>query len=268
MSNPRIAARFAALKAANRLGLVTFITAGDPNYETCQEILLGLPAMGADIIELGMPFSDPIADGPAIQAASLRALSSGMNVARTLELVAELRTQNKTTPVVLMGYYNPIYRYGVQPFARDAAAAGVDGVIVVDLPPEEDAECREPLASVAIDFIRLVTPTTTPQRLQTIAAHASGFLYYVTLTGVTGTQDMAVDDTREALQRLRSQVKLPVAAGFGIKSAQQIAALQGAADAVVVGSAIVREIEKTLNTPKETANATLQFVKHLAGGLV
>ena len=243
----RIVKRFAALKAAGRGGLVTFLTAGDPNHDTCEEILLGLPEAGADLIELGMPFSDPMADGPVIQAASLRALNAGAEMGRTLDLVKSFRTKDGETPIVLMGYYNPIYSYGVERFLIDAREAGVDGLIVVDLPPEEDAELCVPALEAGLNFIRLATPTTDEERLAAVLRNTSGFVYYVSVLGITGTKSAAEDQVKLAVKRLRRHTELPIAVGFGIKTAATVAEIATTADASVVGSAIVQRIADNLD---------------------
>jgi tryptophan synthase alpha chain len=235
----RIATRFAALKAEGRGGLITFLTAGDPNLDTSRELLFGLPAAGADIIELGMPFSDPMADGPAIQAGSLRALKSGMTLKKTLALVADFRKQDSDTPIVLMGYYNPIYIYGTEAFVTDARAAGVDGLIIVDLPPEEVDELWKPANAAGIDFIFLTAPTSDDERLPVIVKRASGFLYYVSITGITGTKSAELSDIEDAVERLRRHTDLPIGVGFGIKTPDQARGIASVADAAVVGSALV-----------------------------
>lgn len=238
----RIAARFADLKARQRAAFVPFVTAGDPDFDISLAILKALPGAGADVIELGMPFSDPMADGPAVQASSLRALKAGGNMNRTLELVRAFRDGDDKTPVVLMGYYNPIHVRGADRFAREAAEAGVDGLLVVDLPPEEDAVLLKPARALGLDVIRLVTPTTHDARLATVLNGASGYLYYVSITGVTGTKSFAEDAVRAALARIRKASSLPVAVGFGIKTPAQAAQIARIADAAVVGSAIVNVI--------------------------
>lgn len=267
----RIDRRFAALKEQGRGGLVTFITAGDPDHETSLALLKGLPAAGADIIELGMPFTDPMADGPAIQAAGLRALKAGARMTRTLELVRAFRTQDQDTPLVLMGYYNPIYAYGVERFLVDAKAAGVDGLIVVDLPPEEDQELFEPACRAGVSFIRLTTPTTDDQRLPSVLANTSGFVYYVSVTGITGAASASSAAIDEAIARLRRHTDLPLAVGFGISTPDQAAAVARVADAAVVGSAIVRQVEANLDAEgKPTAGLVdnvLGFVQALAQGV-
>jgi len=243
----RIEKRFAELRAESRGGLILFVTAGDPDAETSAAILRGLPAAGADIIEIGMPFSDPMADGPAIQTAGQRALKAGASMARTLELVRGFRVEDDATPLVLMGYYNPIYAYGLDAFARDAGAAGVDGLILVDLPPEEEDEFRPAAESAGLSLIRLVAPTTDDDRLAAVTADARGFVYYVSVIGVTGAASAAEDDLRAAVARLRDRTDLPVAIGFGVKTPDQAAAVATIADAAVVGSALVQRIADGLD---------------------
>jgi tryptophan synthase alpha chain len=235
----RIAARFAELKAQGKAAFVPFITAGDPDFETSRAILEALPGAGADVIELGMPFTDPMADGPAVQASSLRALQAGATMARTFELVRGFRQRDNKTPIVLMGYYNPVHARGAEAFVREAAAAGVDGLIIVDLPPEEDAVLLKPAQAAGIDIIRLVTPTTHDARLAKVLSGASGYLYYVSITGVTGTKSFSEDNVKAALTRIRKASNLPVAVGFGIRTPAQAAQIARIADAAVVGSAIV-----------------------------
>ncbi len=238
----RIESRFAELKAANRAAFMPFITAGDPDFETSFEILQELPAAGADLIELGVPFSDPMADGPAVQASSLRALHAGMNVPKVLELVKRFRKSDSKTPIVLMGYYNPIHAYGTARLAKDAAAAGVDGLITVDLPPEEDEVLRVPAEAQGLDIVRLATPTTDDKRLATIANGAGGFLYYVSITGVTGTKDFVGSEVENAVTHMKAKAGLPIAVGFGIKTPEQAAQIARFADGAVVGSAIVTRV--------------------------
>jgi tryptophan synthase alpha chain len=266
----RIATRFANLKSAGRAGLVTFITAGDPNLETSLEILKQLPQAGADFIELGMPFSDPMADGPAIQASSLRALNNGASMLRTLDMVREFRKSDSDTPIILMGYFNPIYIYGVDTFVEDAAESGVDGFIIVDLPPEEPEMC-EPVKNAGLSFIYLTAPTTDDQRLPTVLEHASGFIYYASVIGITGTTSASTSDIEKALERLRQHSNLPIAVGFGIKTAEQAHEIAKYADAVVVGSAFVSMVSENLNedgTAKNgCAEAVLKLVRKIAGGL-
>ena len=253
----RIAARFAELKAQQRAGFVPFVTAGDPDFDTSLAILKALPGAGADVIELGMPFSDPMADGPAVQASSLRALRAGGTMNRTLELVREFRKTDGKTPIVLMGYYNPIHIRGAETFARDAADAGVDGLLVVDLPPEEDAVLLMPAKAPGLDVIRLVTPTTHDARLVTVLNGASGYLYYVSITGVTGTKSFAEDDVKAALTRIRKASSLPVAVGFGIKTPAQAAQIARIGDAAVVGSAIVNVVAERQKDGREKVVAAV-----------
>lgn len=271
MTATRIERRFAALKSANRGGLVTFITAGDPNYELSLDLLRQLPAAGADVIELGMPFTDPMADGPAIQASSLRALKTGMTLRKCLKLVSEFRKGDNETPIILMGYYNPIYSYTVPAFLKDAKAAGVDGLIVVDLPPEEDEELCLPALKAGLNFIRLATPTTDDKRLPMVLRNTSGFVYYVSIAGITGTRSAANADVSAAVGRLKRHTDLPVAVGFGIKTAEQAAAIAKVADAAVVGSALVSRIgahvgEDGSASPKAVED-TLALVRDLAAGV-
>ncbi|MBI3419910.1 MAG: tryptophan synthase subunit alpha [Proteobacteria bacterium] len=238
----RIDQRFAALKQKNQAGFVAFITAGDPDEATSLALMKALPKAGVDIIELGMAFTDPMADGPAIQAADLRALASGITLAKTLNMVREFRKSDSTTPVVLMGYTNPVYRYGFEKFAKDAAQSGADGLIVVDLPPEEDEELRGPAKAAGLHVIRLATPTTDDKRLPVVLKDSGGFLYYVSITGITGAARPDEERVRKAIERIQKSTKLPVAVGFGVKDAESAAAIARTADAVVVGSAIVQQI--------------------------
>lgn len=240
----RLAARFAQLKKQDRAAFVPFISAGDPDQEISFAILEKLPGVGADVIELGMPFTDPMADGPAVQASSLRALKAGANMIRTLDMVRKFRKNDHATPIVLMGYYNPVHAYGTARFIRDAAAAGADGLIIVDLPPEEDDVLRVPAQAQGLDLIRLVTPTTDDARLATVIDGASGFLYYVSITGVTGTKSFETAKVAAALTRIKKATDLPVAVGFGVRTPEQAAAIAAIADGVVVGSAIVDRIAK------------------------
>jgi tryptophan synthase alpha chain len=266
----RIDRRFASLRHQGRAALVTFITAGDPDLQTSTAILKALPGAGADVIELGMPFTDPMADGPAIQASGLRALQSGQTMRKTLAMVAEFRKDDPDTPLVLMGYYNPIYVYGVEAFLRDAKAAGVDGLIVVDLPPEEDEELCLPALEAGVNFIRLATPTTDEKRLPAVLANTSGFVYYVSITGITGSAAPDVDKVGAAVARLKRHSHLPVAVGFGVKNAASAAALAAKADGVVVGSALVDAIKASLNDGKasaKTLGAVTGLVKELAEGV-
>ncbi|MGA8402298.1 MAG: tryptophan synthase subunit alpha [Stellaceae bacterium] len=267
----RIERRFAALKAERRAGLVAYLVAGDPDLETSTRLFEGVAAAGADLIEIGMPFSDPMADGPSIQAGGLRALQNGMTLKKTLTLVRHLRARDPDTPYVLMGYYNPIYRYGAEAFAKDAAAAGVDGLIIVDLPPEEEAELAEPATAAGLDLVRLATPTSDEHRLPTIVKRASGFVYYVAIAGITGTRSADAGAVREAVARLRRFTKLPVAVGFGIKNAEQAAEVARAADAAAVGTALVDRLAQNLDSGgKATAglvDAVLGDIAALAQGI-
>jgi len=267
----RIRRRFEALKAQGRGGLITFLTAGDPNLDTSREILFGLPGAGADIIELGMPFSDPMADGPAIQAGSLRALKAGMTLKKTLALVADFRAQDPDTPVVLMGYFNPIYIYGTEAFVTDAHAAGVDGLIIVDLPPEEVDELWKPAAAAGIDFIFLTAPTSDDERLPVIVKRASGFVYYVSITGITGTRSADLADVEDAVCRLRRHTDLPIGVGFGIKTPDQARGIASVADAAVVGSALVDIIAGNLDGDGKAGpglvDGVLGLVSELAHGV-
>lgn len=243
----RIARRFAALKAENRAGLVTFTTAGDPDPATSAEILHGIAKAGADLIEIGVPFSDPMADGPAIQASSLRAIKAGMTLRKVLAMVTEFRKIDDETPIVLMGYYNPIYIYGVDAFLLDAKTAGVDGLIVVDLPPEEEGELCLPALKAGINFIYLTAPTTDDARLPRVVEHASGFVYFVSITGITGTKSAQATDVAAHVQRIQKHTDLPVAVGFGIRTPEQAAGIAQVADAAVVGSALVDRITANLD---------------------
>jgi tryptophan synthase alpha chain len=267
----RIARRFASLQREGRGGLVTFISAGDPDHDTCLDLLRGLPGAGADLIELGMPFTDPMADGPAIQAAGLRALKGGACMRRTLDLARRFRESDSDTPLILMGYYNPIDSYGVARFVADAKAAGVDGLIVVDLPPEEDLELCLPARGAALDFIRLATPTTDDARLPVVLNNSSGFVYYVSITGITGAASASEAAILEAVARLRRHTSLPVAVGFGVNTPAQAAAVAKIADAAVVGSAIVRRIESGLDADGKAkpglVKDVLAFVSELAAGV-
>jgi len=243
----RIQARFAALKDEGRAGLVTFLCGGDPDPETFSAILEGLPAAGADLIEIGMPFSDPMADGPSIQAGNLRALSAGMTLPRLLDLVRRFREKDRVTPIVLMGYYNPIHAYGRLRFLKDVKRLEVDGLIIVDLPPEEDDELCVPALEEGIDFIRLATPTTDDRRLPKVLSNSSGFLYYVSITGITGAAAPVADQVGAAVRRIRSHTELPIAVGFGIREPDQAAEIARQADAAVVGSALVDLVKANLD---------------------
>jgi tryptophan synthase alpha chain len=267
----RIDRRFADLKREGRAGLVTFTMAGDPDTKTSLAILKELPKAGADMIELGMPFTDPMADGPAIQAGGLRALNAGQDMVKTLGMVRAFRKGDNATPIVLMGYYNPIYIYGVERFLKDAKSAGVDGLIIVDLPPEEDEELCLPALRAGLNFIRLSTPTTDDKRLPAVLANTSGFVYYVSITGITGSAAPDVGKVTEAVARIKRHTKLPVAVGFGVRTAKQAQALAAGAEAVVVGSALVNAIKESLDkngkATARTVKAVAKLVAELAGGV-
>jgi tryptophan synthase alpha chain len=267
----RIEARFAALRQQGRAALVTFLTAGDPDYETSLAILQSLPKAGADVIELGMPFTDPMADGPAIQAASLRALAAGQRMAGTLAMVRAFRATDAETPIVLMGYYNPIYVFGVDQFLVAAKAAGVDGLIVVDLPPEEDEELCLPALRAGLNFIRLATPTTDDRRLPAVLANASGFVYYVSVAGITGAAAPNAQRVGEAVARIKRVTSLPVAVGFGVRTAQAAAEIARGADGVVVGSALIDALKQSLDgngkATARTVGAVTGLVADLAAGV-
>ena len=266
----RIDARLAKLKVEGRAALVTFVTAGDPDTETSLSILKALPGAGADIIEFGMPFSDPMAEGPPIQAADIRALAAGQTMVKTLEQVRAFREGDDQTPIVLMGYYNPIYIYGVERFVSDAKAAGVDGLIIVDLPPEEDEELCLPAIKAGISFIRLATPTSDDKRLPVLLRNSSGFVYYVSVLGVTGVKSAAAGDVATAVARIKAHTPLPVMVGFGVKTGEQAAAIAAHADGVVVGSALVNAVRDSLKDGKATAatvDAVTDLVADLAAGV-
>jgi len=270
-ADSRIDRRFAALANEGRPALVAFITAGDPDYDSSLAIAKALPEAGADLIELGMPFSDPMADGPSVQASGLRALKAGQTMKKTLAMVRTFREGDTATPIVLMGYYNPIYSYGNERFLDDAKAAGVDGLIIVDLPPEADDELTIPAMKRGINFIRLAAPTTDDKRLPRVLQNTSGFLYYVSITGITGAAAPEVGKVASAVKRIKSHTKLPVAVGFGVRSAEQARALGEAADGVVVGSALVDAVKKSLDAngraTASTVNAVTSLVRDLAAGV-
>ncbi len=263
----RIERRFAALKAEGRAALVTFTMAGDPDSATSLALAKALPQAGADLIELGMPFTDPMADGPAIQAAGQRALRSGQTMKKTLAMVREFRQTDDATPVVLMGYYNPIYIYGVDKFLADAKAAGVDGLIIVDLPPEEDEELCLPTLKAGLNFIRLATPTTDDKRLPAVLTNTSGFVYYVSITGITGTATPDTAKVNAAVARIKRHTDLPVAVGFGVKNAESARAIAAGADAVVVGSALVGALQSTLDKNGKATASTVKAVTDLASDI-
>ena len=267
----RIDRRFAVLREQHRAALVTFVTAGDPDYGTSLKIIKGLPGAGADIIELGMPFTDPMADGPAIQAAGLRALRNGQTMDRTLSLVRGFREADRATPIVLMGYYNPIYVRGVDRFLFEAKAAGVDGLIVVDLPPEEDDELCIPAMAAGLNFIRLTTPTTDDARAPAVFKNTSGFVYYVSVLGITGTKTPDIQNVRANVIRLKGHTKLPIAVGFGVKTAAQARTIAKDADGIVIGSALVSAVRNSLTKDgmgsRETELAVHSLVAEIAQGL-
>ena len=262
----RLQTRFAELKQQNRAALVTFVTAGDPNYDTSLAILKGLPAAGADVIELGMPFTDPMADGPAIQLANIRALAAKQNLVKTLQMVREFRQDEQATPLVLMGYFNPIHKYGVERFVADAKEAGVDGLIVVDLPPEHNVDLCDPAQAAGIDFIRLTTPTTDDKRLPTVLNGSSGFVYYVSVAGVTGAGSATLEHVQEAVARLRRHTDLPISIGFGIRTPEHAATIARLADGVVVGSALIDQIGKAEND-QQAIDGVLSLCAALAEGV-
>lgn len=267
----RIARRFDKTRAEGRAALVTFLMCGDPDPTTSLAILKAMPGAGADVLEIGMPFTDPMADGPSIQAAGLRALKGGMTLHKTLGVVADFRKSDADTPVILMGYYNPIYVYGVEKFLVDAKAAGVDGMIVVDLPPEEDAELCIPALKAGLNFVRLATPTTDDARLPAVLANTSGFVYYVSITGITGAAIPDYSKVSEAVARIKRHTHLPVAVGFGVKNAQSAAAIAAHADGVVVGTALVDALKGSLDPDGKagpgTVEAVTRLVAELAGGV-
>ena len=267
----RIDRRFAALKREGRAALVTFVTAGDPDYATSLAIVKAVPGAGADVIELGMPFTDPMADGPAVQASSLRALKAGQTLPKTLDLVRAFRAGDGDTPIVLMGYYNPIYIYGVDRFLMDAVSAGVDGLIVVDLPAEEDDELCLPALKAGLNFIRLATPTTDDKRLPAVLANTSGFVYYVSITGITGAATPEFGRVAQAVARIKRHTDLPIAVGFGVKNAEHARAIAQGADGVVVGSALVEAVRTSLDADGKatarTVGAVTKLIAELADGV-
>lgn len=267
----RIEKRFEALASENRAAFVAFVTAGDPDFDTSLSILKGLPGSGVDAIEIGMPFTDPMAEGPPIQASYLRALKAGQTMKRTLELVTRFRADDDDTPIILMGYYNPVYHYGVDTFLTDAKTAGVDGLIIVDLPAEEDEELCLPALKAGLNFIRLATPTTDDARLPAVLTNTSGFVYYVSVTGITGTANLKIPSAGAAVARIKKQTDLPVVVGFGIKTPEQAAEIARAADGAVVGSAIVDAVKAGLDADGKAERGlvprVLAFVTSLADGV-
>ena len=268
----RLTRKFAQIASDSRGGLITFLTAGDPTPSISRDLLRRLPAAGADVIELGMPFSDPMADGPAIQAASQRALKSGATLKSTLGMVRDFRLEDSQTPIILMGYFNPIYQYGSQKFVNDAYSSGVDGLIIVDLPPEEDEELCHPALTAGLHWIRLVTPTTDHKRLISVLQNTSGFVYYVSITGITGTRAADPETVKKAITQLREMTDLPLAVGLGIKSPEQVHTVNEFADAAVVGSALVDTIRANLDDSgqpmAELCDNVIEFVQTLASGTV
>jgi tryptophan synthase alpha chain len=262
----RLQSRFAELKQQNRAALVTFVTAGDPGYDASLAILKGLPKAGADVIELGMPFTDPMADGPAIQLANIRALEGKQNLAKTLQLVRAFREDDQTTPLVLMGYFNPIHKYGVPRFIAEAKESGVDGLIVVDLPPEHNVDLCDPAQAAGLDFIRLTTPTTDDKRLPTVLNGSSGFVYYVSVAGVTGTGAATLEHVEQAVARLRRHTDLPISIGFGIRTPEHAATIARLADGVVVGSALIDQIAAA-KTAEQAVDGVLSLCSQLAEGV-
>ena len=271
MKTARLLNRFNFLRTEKRGGLVTFVTAGDPERDISSALIKQLPKAGADIIEIGMPFSDPMADGPVIQASSQRALAAGMNLKQTLEIVNEFRSGDIDTPIILMGYFNPIYQYGPERFVNDAITVGVDRLIIVDLPPEEDDELCHPSLTAGLHWIRLVTPTTDVDRIQTVLKHSSGFVYYVSITGITGTRSADYAELDTAIKVVKDSTDIPIAIGFGIQTPDQVRQIVRHADAAVVGSALIREIERTLkmggNTSTSIIDPVLRKVKELSAAL-
>jgi tryptophan synthase alpha chain len=263
----RIDQRFAALKAEGRAALVTFLMAGDPDPDASLAIVRALPAAGADVIELGMPFTDPMADGPAVQAAGLRALKAGQTMVKTLALVREFRKSEDATPIILMGYYNPIYIYGVEKFLADAKSAGVDGLIIVDLPAEEDDELCVPALHAGFNFIRLATPTTDDKRLPAVLKNTSGFVYYVSITGITGAATADPNAVKQAVARIKRHTALPVAVGFGVKTAEHARAIAEGADGVVVGSVLVDAVKDSLDADGRATAGTVAAVTGLVSEL-
>jgi len=261
----RLSNTFSKLKAEGRAALVSYIVAGDPNQAIGQEILDSLPKAGVDIVELGIPFTDPMADGPTIQAADIRALNAGMTLKKTLDMVRAFRTKNQTTPIILMGYYNPVYMYGASKFAVDAASVGVDGVLLVDLPPEEDGEIKSELIASGIDLIRLITPTSTGDRLKKLVKDASGFLYYVSIAGVTGTTSIDVQSVAEKIKEIREVSALPIAVGFGIRTVNDAKDVSKIADGVVIGSSFVSVVEKTIEN--QIVNEVMRAAQSYADAL-
>jgi len=267
MTTQRIDACFKHTRTEKRSALVAYVMGCDPDFQTSLDIVKGLPKSGVDIIELGMAFSDPMADGPAIQAAGKRALTAGASVAKTLQIATEFRNENTHTPIILMGYYNPVWRYGLQSFVEDAISAGVDGVILVDLSPEEESEFVEIASPAGLSLIKLTAPTTNNDRAQKVFKTASGFVYYISVAGITGQKSADIDDIRSNVDRLRQHTTLPIAVGFGIKTPQQAADIGSFSDAVVVGSAFVKRIEANIHEPENAKNEVLELAEDLSQAL-
>jgi len=263
LTDTRLTRRFDQLRVQKRGGLITFLTAGDPNFDTSMDIVKQLPEAGADIIELGMPFSDPMADGPAIQTSSQRALAAGMTLTKVLMMVDQFRATDEETPIILMGYFNPIYQFGINAFLDEAANKGVDGLIIVDLPPEEDDELCQPALAAGLHWIRLVTPTTNDDRLSSILRNASGFLYYVSIAGITGTTSPTSNATRSAVNNLRRHTSLPIAVGFGIRTPEQVQEVANYAEAAVVGSALVSQIARNMDKDPDMHKLTNEVLQHV-----
>ncbi len=264
----RITRKFTSLSLHNKKAFVAFLTGGDPDYETSKKLICGLPSAGVDLIEIGIPFSDPMADGPAIQASSQRALKTGMTLPKTLQLVRDFRESDDETPIVLMGYYNPIYRYGTNRFVHESVASGVDGLIIVDLPPEEDSELCDPALTAGLHWIRLVTPSTDDSRIDTVLNNVSGFLYYISVLGITGTRRAMANHIEKAVRRLRKYTDLPIAVGFGIKTPDHARSVAENSDAIVIGSAIVDLVKENLdenqNPQQGLVSAVHAFVQEIA----
>ena len=271
LTDTRITRCFARLTEKNRKAFVAFLTGGDPDFDTSRQLICGLPDAGVDLIEIGIPFSDPMADGPAIQASSQRALRNGMTLVKTLQLVRHFRDNDDTTPIVLMGYYNPIYRYGADRFVHECVSSGVDGLIIVDLPPEEDEELCEPALTAGLHWIRLVTPSTDDGRIDAVLHNVSGFVYYISVLGVTGTRRAMADHVNQAVERLRNYTELPIAVGFGIKTPEHARSVAERADGIVVGSAIVELVKSNLDDDgkpgAELVGKVHDFVRQIAEGV-
>lgn len=271
LTDTRITRCFARLTEKNRKAFVAFLTGGDPDFDTSRQLICGLPDAGVDLIEIGIPFSDPMADGPAIQASSQRALRNGMTLVKTLQLVRHFRNNDDTTPIVLMGYYNPIYRYGADRFVHECVSSGVDGLIIVDLPPEEDEELCEPALTAGLHWIRLVTPSTDDGRIDAVLHNVSGFVYYISVLGVTGTRRAMADHVNQAVERLRNYTELPIAVGFGIKTPEHARSVAERADGIVVGSAIVELVKSNLDDDgkpgAELVGKVHDFVRQIAEGV-